>query len=352
MRPQSPSQPPPRTPVQALAQRRRDGLRTAKAFLALLLTVGVLTNGPAADAARKRAAKAPPAPAFDAPEDLLRFIDGYRAKPQPDRLPDFVKAMARLAMVKEIESAGVYLGFAAGVLSANPANATKLVARMFPLPPPDQVIVVKALAYSGLPDWQDRLRAVTERMPARRVLIDRYLSGKMQPLQALPIETGPAAVDANWGFYFATGSRAAMRRIAAALLWANEQNDVEKLTVAAMAKWTLAKNAARDTDLLAMLKEDASLQPKPIAAELRAIIEAVETYETAKLRTDAIARIETLKQKGPAKNRNMAWWAQAGTTAIALGCVAAAALGQVQFGLPCVIGGPASTAAAKYLLPQ
>ena len=119
-----------------------------------------------------------------------------------------------------------------------------------------------------------------------------------------------------------------------------------------MAKWTLAKNAARDQDLLRMLQQDALLQPKPIAQELRAIIEAVETYETSKLRTDAIARIEALKQKGPAKNRNMAWWTQAGTTAIALGCVTAAALGQVQFGLPCVIGGPLSTAAAKYLLPQ
>jgi hypothetical protein len=34
-----------------------------------------------------------------------------------------------------------------------------------------------------------------------------------------------------------------------------------------------------------------------------------------------------------------------------LGCVAAGVLGQVEFGIPCVVGGAASTAALKYLAP-
>jgi hypothetical protein len=36
---------------------------------------------------------------------------------------------------------------------------------------------------------------------------------------------------------------------------------------------------------------------------------------------------------------------------LALGCVAASALGQVQLGIPCVVGGALSNAALKYLTP-
>jgi len=50
--------------------------------------------------------------------------------------------------------------------------------------------------------------------------------------------------------------------------------------------------------------------------------------------------------------RNYNWWGQAGQTVLALGCVAAGALGQGQFGIPCVVGGAASTAALKYFGPS
>jgi len=298
----------------------------------------------------KGAAK-PAAVAFNSSEDILRFIDGYRAKPRPDQLGAVVKAMSRLGVFKDVESAGVYLGFVAGVLAANPQKAEALVTAMFPMPPEDQVAIIKAIAYSGLTDWKVLLGKFVERMPARATLIDRYLHDKLPTLEKMGLEVGPAALDANWGFYFATGAPAAIRRIEAALAWARDANDVDKLTVAGMAKWTLAKNATRDTDLLLLLKRDAASQSKPVARELAEVVEAVETFELGKLRKDSIARIDELKQKGPESKRNASWWAQAGTTALALGCVTAAALGQVGFGIPCVIGGPLSTAASKLLIP-
>lgn len=289
---------------------------------------------------------------FATPDEVLRFIDQYRNKPEPERLAAAVQAMSRLGVFKEVENAGVYIGFMAGVLSANPKKAEALVTAMFPYPPEDQVAIVKAIAYSGLPDWKILLGKFVERMPARRILIDRYLTGKMLPLDKLGLETGPAALDANWGYYFATGSDAPVKRIVQALAWSREANDLEKLTMAGMAKWTLAKNATRDSDLLAILKREAATQPAAVGRELREVIEAVETFEVGKLRKDAIARIDELKAKGPESKRNASWWAQAGTTALALGCVAASVMGQVEFGLPCVIGGPLSTAAARLFIPQ
>lgn len=56
-----------------------------------------------------------------------------------------------------------------------------------------------------------------------------------------------------------------------------------------------------------------------------------------------------LRQNGPGSGRTTAWWAGVGQVALSLGCVGAAAAGQVQFGVPCVVGGALSSAALRYL---
>jgi len=74
--------------------------------------------------------------------------------------------------------------------------------------------------------------------------------------------------------------------------------------------------------------------------------------ELSKLRKDALASIEELKAKGSESLRNYNWWGQTGQTVLALGCVAAGVLGQIEFGIPCVVGGAVSTAALKYFQPS
>lgn len=292
----------------------------------------------------------PPQP-FAKGEELLAWINGYRINPEPKRLPAAIKAMQRFGITKDMDQAGVYIGFTAGVIGSNPDDAEKLVASCFPMPPEDQVLLIKAIAYSGLPDWKDFLIKFVERMPARKVLIDKFLFANKPVLADLPMSEDSTPIDINWGYYFATGSEAPVRRIVSALAWTLDKNEIEKLTIGAMAKWTLAQNASRDADLLAMLKTIASEDKADIRAALRDVIEAAETLELAKIRKQALASIEELRTKGPEKVRNYNWWGQAGQTVLALGCVAAGALGQVQFGIPCVVGGAASTAALKYLAP-
>ncbi len=313
-----------------------------------LLSLMMLT--PSAFAAKPKPVAAKQQP-MTAPEHVLRFIDRYRANPEPDRLPDVVRTMSALGLFRDMDGAGVHVGFMAGVIGQNPDKAEALIARMFPMPPEDQVAIIRAIAYSGLPQWKELLGKFVERMPARAVLIERHLSGKLPTLQVASMDKGPAILDANWGYYFATSSPEPLDRIIATLAWAKEENDIEKLTLAGMAKWTLANNATRDLDLLRHMKEQSSIRGKVVATTLKDIIEAVETSDTTRIRKDAVASIDELRAKGPVNNRNLAWWAQAGTTLIAAGCIVAGALGQVEFGLPCIIGGPLSTAAAKYLIP-
>ncbi len=292
--------------------------------------------------------KAPP----PTPQSILHWINGYRAKPEPQKLAETVRAMSALGLFKDLDAGGVYIGFIAGVLGDNPDKVEAMVTKMFPMPPDDQVALIRAIAYSGLPDWKTLLEKYSERMPARAVLIQRYLTGKFPVLEKLPLDQSPAALDTHWGFYFATGRFQPVDRIIGVLAWAKDANNVERLTLGSMAKWTLANNAQQDKDLLDHLKKQAAKQPKDVARELREVIEAAETFETAKIRKDALASIEELKRKGPESTRKLSWWGMAGQTALALGCVAASALGHVEIAVPCVVGGALSSAALKVFTPQ
>ena len=185
-------------------------------------------------------------------------------------------------------------------------------------------------------------------MPARQIVMDRYLSGKLPVLRDLPLDN-PIAVDANWGYYFATGSSEPIQRLVRALASSRDKNNVEKLTLGSTIKWALAVNASHDPELLGYLKTSLPHQPDDVEVPLQDIIESCETFELAHIRKQATDSIEELRRKGSEASRNFAWWGQAGQTALSLGCVAAAVGGQATAEIPCVVGSAMSTAGLKYL---
>lgn len=329
-------------------------------FVCALLAMLAAAADPEAAGARTTPARAAQAKlaardalAFSKAEDVLAFISGYRDEKPQRQVPLIVHAMTRLGMLREPEECGIYVGFLAGVIGQSGDGADKLVAAMFPMPPEDQVILIKAIAYSQRADWRDLMMRFIERMPARKGLIERFLYRDGPRLDELMSEqTGAFAVDVNWGLYFATGSAEPARRIISALAWTADRNNVEKLTIGSMAKWTLATNATRDKELRDIMKAEMNTQPADVRKPLAEVIEAAETFEVKRIRSDAMKAIEELKVKGPQSARDTVWWGQAGQTVLALGCVAASALGQVEFGIPCVVGGALSSAALKYLVPQ
>jgi hypothetical protein len=289
---------------------------------------------------------------FSSTENILRWINNYRLRPDPAKLPAAVKAMSELGVFRDMDQAGIYVGFMAGVLQTNPKRAEDLVAKMFPMPPEDQVAIVRAIAYSDLPNWKDLMLSFAERMPARKALIDRFVYGKQPTIKQMALDSGTAPLDTLWGLYFATGSFEPVARMVSILGWARDQNNVERLTIGSMAKLSLATNASRDKELLDMLKASMNGEGKDTRIVLQEVIDAAETFEFARVRKDAMAAIDQLKSKGPASARNMSWWGTAGQTALALGCIVAGAMGHVEVGIPCVLGGAVSGAALKYLTPQ
>jgi hypothetical protein len=308
-------------------------------------------------------------------DDVLKWIDGYRNRPDPASVRIAMKVLSQRGVLRDSDAAGVYVGFMAGVIGSHPAEAEGIVDSVLPaLAEEDQWLMVRAIAYSGLPDWKALLGKFAARMPSRRVMIDKYLDGTLPALEAVPLETkkpalldtvkgyfgssqpkhseltfdtSPELLDTLWGIYFATGNYRPVSRIIAMLPWSKERDSVEKLTVGGMAKYTLVSNATRSRDLLAMLKRASRHQPASVAPILNEVVEAAETLEGARVRKESLAAIEELKTKGPGYRREVSLWGKVGEGALAIGCIAAAAAGQVEFGLPCVIGGATSSAALQ-----
>jgi hypothetical protein len=311
-------------------------------------------------------------------EVILGWINGYRHHPEPEQVPLAVKGMSRLGILTDSEGAGVYVGFLAGVFARNPDKIDVLIARMFPLTDEHQWAIVRAIAYSGLPDWRMILQRNAERMPTRRVMIERFLAGKLPTLDQAPIEKDetwgervrqqmlfvnyfhkpkkelgvdlltPDVLDTLWGYFYATGDYRPLGRIVLMLRWTKERDVLEKLTLGSMAKYTLAINSGRNPDLLARVKwAETQTQPDAVKPVLKEIVEAAETVETGKLRAEALAAIEELKRKGPGSRRDLSVWSQVGEGALAVGCIVLAVTGQVEFGIPCVVGGVATSAALR-----
>ena len=302
------------------------------------------------------------------PEVILSWINQYRLKPEPHRVPEAMRVAGRVGAFKDAESAGVYVGFLAGILNANPARAEALIEKLLPLPPDQQWILVRAIAYSGLPQWKGLLHAYKMHMPGRATMIDMYLGGRLATLEQLAIDhekpsllkrmfsrddepkqvrldPSPDLIDTFWGFYFATGTYEPVAKLISMLRWSANEDEVELLTLGGMAKYTLATNSARNAELLKMLKWSVRYQDKETAKILAEVIVAAETVDTGKIRKDAFAAIENLKRKGPGYKRKIAGWGQIGQGALSLGCIGAAVAGAVVLGLPCVIGGAVSSAA-------
>jgi len=304
---------------------------------------------------------------FSTPERLVDWVYNYHAHPTPWRVPAAVRAMRELGLFTDEEKGAFCTGFIAGVLGANAKDGPALVGKMLPMPDKDQAVLIRAIAFSGRPDWRELLTKYKDRMPLRQPLIDSYLSGKAKTLMEIDLSDGPSVVYTLWGYYVATGQYEPVVRIMQALRWSKNKNDgnfslkkifsnwrndpsaVDKISTGATAKWTLASYAERNRDLLSLYRAEYEHQPKEIAQPLRDVIVAAEAFESEKIRKDQFGAIEDAQKLQATNEAGMSKAATAGSIAIATGCVAASALGQIYIAVPCVIGGALYTGAMKLM---
>jgi hypothetical protein len=315
--------------------------------------------------------------AFYTRDAVVGWADNYRHKPEPWRLPAAVQALSRAGVLRDPDTSGFHVGFIAGVLGADPKIAPALVRKMLPLPEADQWVVVRAIAYSGLPKWKSLLRDVAPRLPVRQAMIDQYIAGALPTLDEIELDKNPTflekmqmhagvklpgpeisfgknpeLLDTLWGQYFASGDYRPVYRILTMLPWSKDRDSVDRLTVGSMAKVTLANNATSYPDLLLLLKSMAKYQTEEVGTPLNDVILAAETAQAPRLKKQALGAIDELKRKGPGYRREMTVWGYVGQGTIALGCIAAAVASLTAAGIPCVVGGAVASAALNYWTAQ
>ena len=304
-------------------------------------------------------------PDFASAERLLDWVSNYRDRPELWKVPAAVHAMRDHGLFTDEEQRWFCAGFIAGVLGTNPNDGPKLVPKMFPMPAKEQEVIIRAIAYSGRPDWRDLLEKHAAKMPLRRPLIDDFLNGRRPTLQDLELDLGGAqAVYAHWGYYVASGQHEPVVRIMQALKWSkgseeqgffgklvsgwdSDANAFDKITTGGTAKWTLASYAERDRELLGLYRAEIPNQPEDVAKPLKDVIDAAELFEAEKIRKEQYGAIEDAQRHELTAGAGMTKGWTAGSIAIATGCVAATALGQAQIAVPCVIGGALYSGAGK-----
>src|ERR1700738_755586 len=201
---------------------------------------------------------------------VQQWIYNYRAKPDYTHVPAAVRVLFHAQTFKEPENSGIYLGFIAGAIGSNPAKAEQLVTSFFPVPPEDEWVIVRAIAYSGLSHWRNLLRRIAPKMPGRKVMIDSYLAGTLPTLTDIPLEEATPGMldklrrvftknhfakedkklqmalpfarkqdplDSLWGYYFANGPPIPVLRLLQNLPWSKSRDTVDKLTVGSMARY-------------------------------------------------------------------------------------------------------------------
>src|SRR5215468_6065434 len=126
---------------------------------------------------------------FYSSAEVLKWMNSYRSKPDPMRAALAIHQLSGFGDLRSQESAGVYVGFAAGVLAANPTKARALVNKMLPMPPEDQWLVVRAIAYSGVPTWRMLLTDIAPKVPARGPMLQRYVAGTLPTLRQYKVDS-------------------------------------------------------------------------------------------------------------------------------------------------------------------
>ena len=237
-------------------------------------------------------------------------------------------------------------------------------------------MLVRAIAYSGLPNWKELLATFVDRMPTRRAMIDKYLDGKLPTLDQIDyriakpgmidkikgacssanaarkpvtLEPSPELIDVLWGYYLATGSYKPIGRIIKLLPLANDKDNVDSLTTGSAAKFTLASNAVRD---LQSARHAQARGQGPTEANRQGAQRRDRDRRDCRHHAHAqgIARRDRRAQAERAESkRELSGWGQVGEGTLSMGCVVAAATGQVELGIPCVIGGAAYSAGLQYI---
>lgn len=229
--------------------------------------------------------------AFQSQDDAGQWFTFYYQKPEPDRLPDFIKFMSKSGVLNKTNTHPPIFGFLSGVFRNNPDKVASWVGQLSSLEEQHLGIIILGLWYAALPESQIMTYALIEKHPKLKQNFEFLYTGTPLTVEQIPLEQGPWVLDALWGNFMATGDSAPVERIISTLPWIDRKRDTNSLMVGGAARWSLTSNAIQHKRVLKICESAAKTQSNELAVKLGEVIEdakkELKTLNPPTVNTDA-----------------------------------------------------------------
>jgi hypothetical protein len=201
------------------------------------------------------------------------FLAHYHLKPEPERVPQAIDALAALGALEAEARLQPAAAFLAALLAEDESLAARFGERIAEAAPGKQRLLAQAIALSGLPQWRRLLTLLKRQLPARALEIETLLAApETRTTLSLAYDEAGVVLDMVMAHFMATGSEAAALRLVAALAGSLDERDPIASSTGHKARAVLALRAASDPRLLELTRREAGRQPEPLAGLLRDVV--------------------------------------------------------------------------------
>ncbi|MDR3090292.1 MAG: hypothetical protein LBU39_10820 [Desulfobulbaceae bacterium] len=192
---------------------------------------------------------------------LMTWVTHYFQKPEPDFFEDSLKDAHELKALQNTRCVPTLIGFYAGMFQTDKDLRQPAATLNNDFPQVERHAILRGLRYSSKNDDD----------PA--------------PLLLEELDKAPLIVDMLWGYFYATGDEAAVKRIILALPWSTmKREDVKddkqkrlQWQAGVSAKRSLATQAARYQRVMEICKKELPGEPPEIKPILQEVINQAES---------------------------------------------------------------------------
>jgi hypothetical protein len=221
------------------------------------------------------------------PDVITGVFQNYYRAPMPERVHEVVQAAIVQGLAETRPKRLALIAFMAGLIADNTAHVERLASVFGKLPGEQPERLVRAILYSGRPDWADQITRLKNLWPQHVAMIDRLAERGARPVYALKRDGQPEVLDMNWAYFGTTGSRAAVHAVIE-MLGDLRASDPAKVAMAHAARHTLATQAMSHERVYEVCLR---AQMGSYGDQMRLIIVASNNKDVSTFKTDAEAAI-------------------------------------------------------------
>ncbi|MEO6002208.1 MAG: hypothetical protein ABIZ04_21335 [Opitutus sp.] len=203
------------------------------------------------------------------PSSAELWLNNYYQQPAPERFTSAVFELSRSGYFEQPHHVPLAIGFLGSIFAQHPDRVDEWMRVSPRLPVAHQRILASALWYSGNPKGVTYLQALARSAnPELRHEIEGLVA-RTPDLKSAEVKS-VRSLDLQWGVFLATGEKAPVQNILAALGTDNNAKFSQDV------RWSVAQNAAQHPRVLAICRDELSRQPNAIRETLRAVINDTE----------------------------------------------------------------------------